>query len=142
MLIRHPTVKDTTFGELFLNGEKLCDTLEDEIRENGTPVERWKIPGKTAIPAGRYRLLWEWSPRFGRKMLSVKDVPGFAGIRIHSGNDDSQTEGCILVGTAKPDSDGDGGDVVNSKVALAALEERLSHRLEVGESGWITIHNP
>jgi hypothetical protein len=59
-----------------------------------------KVKGQTRIPAGRYRLTLEDSPKFtpkyGHKLLTVCDVPGFEGIRVHRGNSPSDTMGCIL----------------------------------------------
>lgn len=59
-----------------------------------------KIPGLTAIPAGRYRLISRHSTRFNRKLPALVDVPGFSDILIHAGNTVANTEGCILLGTA------------------------------------------
>lgn len=144
-LRRRPTVKATTLGRLSLDGSHQCDTLEDAIRETvpgGVPVSEWKKAGITAIPSGRYRLELVNSPAFGADTLSLMAVPGFSLIRIHSGNDDTNTEGCILVGTAVEDPQGDGGDVVNSRVALAALKAKVVPRLKAGEEGWIEVVNP
>jgi hypothetical protein len=96
--------KDRTFGELevFDGDEELfsCATCEDAVRGNGDPatVNEWKIKGETAIPYGTYALRLTWSRKFGRMMWQICDVPGYIGIRIHAGNTDKDTEGCILVG--------------------------------------------
>lgn len=138
---RRPTDRDTTFGRLSVDGSEVCYTLEDVIREiPDVPVETWKVKGKTAIPAGTYPLTWDWSPRFGRKMLTIRDVPGFTGIRIHSGNDDADTEGCPLVGQEIVPGD-DGGNLVRSKLALQELEALVVPRLKE-EAATITIVNP
>jgi Family of unknown function (DUF5675) len=70
-----------------------------------------QVPGTTAIPAGRYRVALTvsdraargslWSPRPDHNLPLLLDVHGFEGIRIHSGNTDRNTEGCILVGRSR-----------------------------------------
>lgn len=46
-----------TIGELYIEGEYYCDTLEDTVREE-------KIAGKTAIPYGKYEVIVNRSPKF------------------------------------------------------------------------------
>lgn len=104
-LTRKPSLKGATLGVLDMPGFR-CFTLEDEVREPGgsdgaiTPewVSSWKVPGETAIPRGRYRIVLSWSGRFQRNMPELLNVPGFVGIRIHSGNTAADTEGCIMLG--------------------------------------------
>lgn len=72
---------DYTVGRLFVDGKYLCDVLEDKVREPGV-----KVPGETAIPAGRYRVIVAMSPKFKRELPRLLDVPGFEGILIHAGN--------------------------------------------------------
>jgi len=142
-LQRKFTMHDTTLGELFIDGVKECDTLEDGIREKpGVPVSARKIPGQTAIPVGTYRVVLVHSPRFGPDTLSLENVPGFSHIRIHAGNDDADTEGCILVGTAAPDPQGDGGNVVSSRDALLKLRAKLLPVIRSGEDVHLTVRNP
>lgn len=76
-------------------GAFMCFTLEDRVHDGP------KIPGATAIPAGRYRVEITFSNRFQRLMPLLLDVPGFTGIRIHAGNTDADTSGCILVGRSR-----------------------------------------
>jgi len=145
LLRRRPTMKQTTFGRLAIDGQHVCDTLEDAIRETvagGVPVSEWKKHGITAIPAGIYKLALVNSPKFGPDTLTLVNVPGFSEIRIHSGNDDADTEGCILVGTARDDPQGDGGDVVNSKIALAALKSKVVPVLKADQDVRIEVRNP
>lgn len=95
-LIRNRTTRYYTEGELFLGEKKLCDTLEDRVREIRTRND--KIAGYTAIPAGKYRILWTYSYKFKRYCPELEQVPWFSAIRIHAGNTAADTAGCILVG--------------------------------------------
>lgn len=90
-LRRLRVVKNATIGELLVDGVFECYTLEDIVR----PV---KVMHETAIPAGTYKVILNMSPRFGKIMPRLLNVPGFDGILIHSGNTKDDTSGCILVG--------------------------------------------
>ena len=79
-------------GDLFVDGVFFCHTLEDEKRADGV-----KIKHETAIPNGIYKVVLTRSNRFKRIMPLLLDVKGFSGIRIHGGNDSSNTSGCPLV---------------------------------------------
>ena len=79
-------------GDLFIDGVFFCHTLEDEKRADGV-----KVYGETAIKDGIYEVKLTFSPRFKRIMPLLLDVPMFEGVRIHGGNDSSNTLGCILV---------------------------------------------
>lgn len=140
---RTPTIVATTFGEVRLDGAFECFSLEDCVRERpGVPVEVWKIPGQTAIPAGRYQVVLETSPKFGPDTLTLVGVPGFSLVRIHILNDDDETEGCIGVGQAKlVDPMTDGGDLLRSGAALKALKAKVVPRIKAGQSCFITIRN-
>lgn len=70
-----------TIGRMFLDGEYFCDTMEDVVRPDGV-----KVYGETAIPAGIYNCKITYSPRFKKDLPLIMDVPGFEGVRIHSGN--------------------------------------------------------
>ena len=76
-LQRRASKGGATIGELFLDGVHESYTLEDEIREiPGAAVVEWKVDGKTAIPTGKYRIAMTRSPRFGKVLPLLLDVPG------------------------------------------------------------------
>jgi hypothetical protein len=85
---------NSTIGELYVNGVFECYTLEDKEREV-------KIKNETAIPKGVYIVGITLSNRFKKMLPILMNVPNFEGIRIHSGNTNHNTEGCILVGTTR-----------------------------------------
>ncbi len=132
LLKRRYSQSGATLGELFLNGGHECWTLEDVVSPSGV-----KVPGKTAIPVGRYRVIIDMSVRFKRPMPHVLNVPNFEGIRIHAGNTSEDTEGCILVGQTIVDSNFIG----RSRAAFAALFEKLSEAQETGEDTWLTMED-
>lgn len=82
-----------TIGVFYVDDVKFCYTLEDIVR----PADEPKVFGKTAIPAGTYKVVLSHSNHFNRVLPEILDVPGFEGIRIHGGNTEVDTEGCILV---------------------------------------------
>ena len=134
-LKRRPTFKGATIGELYIDGDLECFTLEDAVREvPGKPVSAWKIPKQTAIPRGRYRVTIDMSTAFHKMMLHILDVPGFAGIRIHKGNDIDDTEGCILVGLHATQT-----TVTQSKLAFDPLFDKIQSALNDGQSVFISI---
>lgn len=125
-----------TIGDLFIDGKFFCNTLEDTVRIlpllcSDTPQGikcrcKEKEYVRIAIPAGHYKVTMKQSPRFKRVLPYLHDVPHFLGILIHSGNDASHTEGCILVGknTVK-------GKVFESRATSDKLNEILSREKEI-----------
>lgn len=144
----HSTVRGTP-GKLFF-GDSMLFVVEDIVREpeHGRPedpkrldawVRSWKIDGVTAIPAGRYLLAWTWSNTFKRFTLQALNVPGYAGIRIHSGNKSANTRGCIIPGLSR---DPNGTDVLQSRSAVATIEDYVRRKLEEGVAVWLDVKNP
>lgn len=106
LLLERKWPKSTyTIGRLYVDGELFCNTLEDrvaDINKNGVfDGDEKKIYSETAIPYGTYKVVYEWSPRFGRNLPRLLNVPSFSGILIHSGNTAKDSSGCILVGLNK-----------------------------------------
>lgn len=127
---------DYTVGELFIDGVRHCFTLEDTVREReGESVSVWKVAGKTAIPVGTYETKISFSNRFQRHLPILLNVPGFVGIRIHTGNSSENTEGCILVG-----DDWGGGDWIgNSRKAFQPLYAKILEARSRDETVWMEV---
>ena len=108
-----------TIGKLFIDGEYHCDTLEDVPRVI-------KVDHETCIPKGTYDVIISMSQRFKKLMPSLLNVPGFEGIRIHSGNTHADTSGCILVGQNKIK-----GMLVNSRLEFDKLMDKIKDAEEL-----------
>lgn len=132
--------KDCTMGRLAIDDIYLCDTLEPIWRDVGWGRTGRKVPGKTAIPEGRYPVVVTHSPRFNRWLPLLLHVPGFEGVRIHAGNTSHDTEGCILVGVSRA-VEGTEHRLVDSRLWLNRLMKQLADRRE-GEPVWIEIIPP
>lgn len=117
-LVRDYLTSGFTHGKLYVNGVFQCYTLEDADRE----LERGgkKVYGKTAIPLGKYPVVVNRSTRFKVDMPLLVDVPQFTGVRIHTGNTDADTEGCILVGEMRGKA-----SVLSSRAAYAKLFQMI-----------------
>lgn len=123
-LRRTHDTKDHTTGLLQL-GVHVFTTLEDAFHSP-------KVAGKTRIPQGTYDLdLRTTSPmaaryaeRFGKThqgMIWLKNVPWFEFVYIHIGNDEDDTDGCILVGQTVDPQEGFVGNSVNAYKELYPL---------------------
>ena len=110
LLIRDTFSDKSTIGELFINGERFCDTLENPWLDNQRNI--------SCIPEGEYpvrlRLARESATREYLHLL-VQDVPNRDYILFHRGNFPKDTSGCILVGQ------GTQQDVVNNSTLAMDL---------------------
>ncbi|HEV7425425.1 MAG TPA: DUF5675 family protein [Thermoanaerobaculia bacterium] len=119
---RQTFTDESTIGELTIDGVHQCFTLEDKVREQ-------KVFGETAIPAGRYEVVVNFSNHFQKMLPELVAVPNFEGVRIHSGNTAKDTEGCILVGVTKGtnvvSNSKDAFNVLFAKIQAAAAQEKV-----------------
>ena len=119
-----------TASRLYVDGVYECFVLEDKVREKGV-----KVDGQTAIPAGIYRLTIDYSPRFNKQLIHILNVPGFEGVRIHSGNTVDDTEGCLLVGKSWSENK----TLYSSREAYLNLALKIAFALERQEKVLIEI---
>lgn len=85
---KYPT---SILGEMYIDDEFFAYTLEDVYREV-------KVYGETCIDSGTYNIIVTMSTRFKVELPLLLNVKGFEGVRIHGGNTDVDTHGCILIG--------------------------------------------
>ena len=124
-LIRTWYADTYTIGKLYIDGVYFADTLEDKNRDvdkNGifNNGEK-KVYGKTCIPFGTYKVILSMSSKFKKILPLLLNVPQFDGIRIHSGNTDEDSSGCILVGIKDIK-----GRISKSTITLNSLMTKLS----------------
>jgi len=115
LLIRDTFTENSTMGELFLNGERMCDTLELPYKDNQRSV--------SCIPSGEYQVRMRYPRESATREylhLLVKEVPNRKYILFHRGNSAKDTRGCILVGL------GSQQDIVhNSTLAMDLLMKEI-----------------
>jgi len=131
LLIRDQFHKDYTTGKLYIDGVFYCYTLENQ--DCFIDITNKKIPD-TAIPAGTYKVIIDFSQRFQKMMPKLLNVPFFEGVRIHTGNTANDTEGCILVGTKRTE-----GHIWNSRAAFYLLFQKILKAIKMNETVKITI---
>jgi len=127
----HEGPRQGTISEFYINGERKYYIMEDKDRQLEIGGCATKIAKQTAIPRGTYKVIIDFSQRYQRDMPHVLDVPCFTGIRIHVGNYDGDTEGCLLIGLGyetKPEF-----MVTNSKKAFDEFFPILKDALNNGE---------
>lgn len=116
-LLRTSPGKESTLGQLYIDHEPECFTLEDQFQKE-------KVKGETRIPNGRYKVEFRevvspMTERYRKKHtwftyhLHVTGVRGFENVYIHAGNTDDHTDGCILLGDS----------LVNNRVKVGNIED-------------------
>ena len=138
-LIRKWKKADYTIGQLYAGGRLICNTIEDADRGlhmymSLTEIKKRKIASETAIPVGTYKLNVSPSPKFGRRLIEVLNVPGYSGIRIHKGNTAKDSAGCIL-----PGMNTEKGKVTNSTKYEELLTSMVDSAINNGEEVYLTI---
>ncbi|MEO6283673.1 MAG: DUF5675 family protein [Dyadobacter sp.] len=137
--------ENSTLSSVTVDGVHQCYFLED--RDRGltgsmtlAKIQALKVKAATAIPTGRYQVTIALSPRFKKLLPRLLNVPGFAGILIHTGNSDKDTEGCLITGKAYENVGSDyrikGG---TSKPAFEDLFKKIQDSIKTEQKVFITI---
>lgn len=140
IVLKRIAKKDSyTIGRLYINGVRVCDTIEDKDRglDDSMSVEdikAKKVYGQTAIPTGTYTVSYIMSNKFKKMMPLINDVKGFSGIRMHAGNSESDSLGCLILGENKAV-----GKVLNSRATCAKVYPMIEAASKKGEKITITI---
>lgn len=132
--------KGYSIGILYVNGQRICETLEDEDRGLRSDmalatIRQLKVKGETAIPVGTYQVAYTYSPKFKKMLPLLMNVPGYDGIRIHSGNTAKHTEGCLLCGRNT-----EVGTVTNSRYWTNKVNAMIEQATKQKEQVIINIH--
>lgn len=140
-VLRYNDKPNYTDGLLFIEDQFECYTLEDGKRSI-------KVYGETRIDDGTYKIEYRkvggfhnrYINKFGnifhKGMLHITNVPNFEYILIHIGNDNDDTDGCLLVGST---ADKDKGFIGNSTKAYKSLYRKISKYLDDGNEVYITF---
>lgn len=128
-----------TISRLFINGERVCEALEDTDRGlkqsmSLDEIKKLKIYGKTAIPSGRYKVVMSYSPKFKKVLPEVLDIVGYSNVRIHAGNTAKDTCGCVLPGLNVRK-----GAVLYSTKWTNVIISEISSAIKRGEEVWLNI---
>lgn len=102
-LTRKIFTEKSTVGSLSINGEFYCSVLEDKdigltSAMSVNDIAKVKIQDMTCIPYGTYEVVISYSNNFKKQLPLLVGVKGFEGIRVHAGNTDADSRGCLLVG--------------------------------------------
>lgn len=139
-----------TIGNLYINGQWFCNTLEDKDRglTQTMPVEeikKLKVPGETAIPTGHYIIRMDivsnkyygvkwYKDNFGGRMPRLDPVKGFVGILMHPGTTALDSLGCILIGLNKAK-----GKILESRATFLKLWKLFDAAYKRKETIYLTI---
>ncbi len=118
-----------TNGDLLLNGDKICSTIELPWKENKSQV--------SCIPEGSYELKKRYTPRFGKHFI-LMNVPDRSFILLHAANDAlKEIKGCIapvsfLTGEGKG---------IKARAALAKVVALVYPHLEKGNQVFLIVQS-
>ena len=115
LILRDTFTEVSTIGNLYLDGEWLCDTLELPYKDNQRSI--------SCIPEGQYKVRLRTARESATRdylHLLIQDVPNRDFILVHIGNKSSDSRGCILVGIGTEQD-----FVKNSRLAMELLMKEI-----------------
>ena len=115
LVIRDTFTSVSTIGELFVNGERFCDTLELPYKNNERNI--------SCIPEGQYKVRLRYPRESATRdylHLLIQDVPNRDFVLVHIGNTAQDIRGCVLVGLGSQQD-----SVQNSRMAMELLIKEI-----------------
>jgi len=115
LILRDTFTEISTIGNLYLDGEWLCDTLELPYKDNQRSI--------SSIPAGQYKVRLRTAKESATRdylHLLIQDVPNRGYVLFHVGNSAKDTRGCVLVGIGTEQD-----YVKNSRLAMELLMKEI-----------------
>jgi len=137
-LKRQECGRKSTLGRLLVDGVDECIVIEDMDRQLEVNPDA-KVYGETCIPRGTYQVIITYSNRFKKELPLLVDVPGFEGIRIHSGNSHVDSSGCLLPSTAYGRDQYGNAIGINSREAFRKLYAKIEAALDAGQHVTIEV---
>lgn len=129
--VKRPAITDQSFtiSELWIDDVFFSHVIEDRDRglhqqDTLQYIQSIKVKHETAIPYGSYQVVMSFSQRFQKFLPELLDVPGFSGIRIHAGNTEADSSGCLLPGIQS------GNKVINSRTTTSKLIGEINKRVK------------
>lgn len=145
VLQRYSDSGESTLGLLLLDGVLQGYTLEDEARTI-------KVAGETRIPAGLYELklrqeLTPLTQKYRARFpwfewhVEITNVPGFTNVYVHVGNDDDDTDACVLLGDTANNNRVHTGFIGESAPAYERWYKSKLAQLKAGGSHYIDVRD-
>lgn len=120
-----------TKGIMLVNNEFFGYTLEPQRKGSNEASSL-----NRCIEAGKYVAVYEYSAKFKKHLIELKNVRNRTEIKIHSGNFRSDTRGCILVGLRSGV-----GCVLDSRLAVIMLNDMAKNAKNSNEKIEIEIRD-
>lgn len=145
LLQRYSDNGESSLGLWFTDKKFDGYTLEDEARTV-------KVAGETRIPAGTYELrlrevITKLTEQYRAKYpwfiwhIELVGVPGFSAVYVHVGNDDDDTDACILRGDTANNNAAATGFIGHSGPNFERWYKRMQPHLTAGGKAFVTIRD-
>jgi len=127
-IIRDRVGRKQSLGTLLIKNETGKVVFHSHLLELGWLNNQSRV---SCVPAGKYILKFEFSPKFNRKLWEAYGISGRSECKFHQANFANELEGCFAPGEARFDLNRDGQkDMVNSKDTLEEFHDAMGNSTE------------